>query len=119
MQRPGAVAVQQRAGDLRQLPADLAGRLALRDMTQDSQAEQSGAGLADLSDEERARFLELNAHYRERFGFPFILAVKGRTKEEILAAFEERLAHEPEQEFETALAEIKKITLLRLSERLP
>ncbi|WP_046868278.1 allantoinase PuuE [Microvirga massiliensis] len=98
---------------------DLAGRLELRELTADSRAEQSGAGLADLDEAERDRFLALNARYRERFGFPFILAVRGRAKEEILAAFEARLAHEPEQEFATALAEIAHIARLRLNDRLP
>ena len=97
---------------------DLAGRLAPPDLTAASRAEQSGAGLGELDEAERARFLELNERYRGRFGFPFILAVKGRTKEEILAAFEERLAHEPEREFDTALSEIETIALLRLKDRL-
>ena len=56
----------------------------------------------------------LNEAYRAKFGFPFIMAVKGRSKEEILAAFEERLGHEPEAEFEAALEQIGRIALLRL-----
>ncbi|HEY8565638.1 MAG TPA: allantoinase PuuE [Beijerinckiaceae bacterium] len=98
---------------------DLAGRLKLADLTADSQAEQSSAGLDRLAPDERDQFLALNDAYKARFGFPFIMAVKGRTKDEILDAFEERLEHDPEQEFETALAEIEVIALLRLKERLP
>jgi OHCU decarboxylase len=98
---------------------DLAGRLKLAELTEDSRAEQGSAGLDSLSEEERDRFLALNDAYRDRFGFPFILAVKGRSKEEILAAFEERLKHDPEQEFEIAMREIGRIALLRLGERLP
>ena len=74
---------------------DLAGRLKLADLTADSQREQASAGLDSLSEEERDRFLDLNDAYTAKFGFPFIMAVKGRTKEEILAAFEERLEHDP------------------------
>jgi OHCU decarboxylase len=121
-----AVMVQALAGATREQKLalirahpDLAGRLSLPELTADSQAEQSSAGLADLDEDERARFLELNERYRARFGFPFILAVKGRSKEEILAAFEERLEHDPEQEFETALSEIERIALLRLKDRMP
>jgi putative urate catabolism protein len=70
-------------------------------------------------DEERRRFLALNERYRAKFGFPFIMAVKGRGKAEILAAFERRLEHDADEEFATALAEVKTIALLRLKERLP
>jgi OHCU decarboxylase len=98
---------------------DLAGRLKLADLTADSRNEQSSAGLDSLTEEERDRFLALNDLYKEKFGFPFIMAVKGRTKDEILAAFEERLEHDPEQEFSTAIVQIELIGLLRLKDRLP
>jgi OHCU decarboxylase len=98
---------------------DLAGRLKLADLTVDSRGEQSSAGLDSLTSEERDRFLKLNDAYRQKFGFPFIMAVKGRSKDEILAAFEERLEHETDQEFETALVQIELIALLRLKDRLP
>ncbi|MFL5192699.1 MAG: allantoinase PuuE [Microvirga sp.] len=98
---------------------DLAGRLKLADLTVDSRGEQSSAGLDSLASEERDRFLKLNDAYRQKFGFPFIMAVKGRSKDEILAAFEERLEHETDQEFETALVQIELIALLRLKDRLP
>jgi len=98
---------------------DLAGRLKLADLTDDSRGEQSSAGLDSLTEEERDRFLALNDSYRQKFGFPFIMAVKGRSKEEILAAFEERLQHDAEREFDTAIVQIELIALLRLKDRLP
>ncbi len=99
---------------------DLAGRLAAaKQLTADSIAEQASAGLDALTDDERARFTMLNDAYKARFGFPFIMAVKGRSKAEILAAFERRLGHDAETEFATALVEIERIALLRLQARLP
>ena len=98
---------------------DLAGRLKLAELTEDSRGEQSSAGLDALSDLERDRFLVLNEGYRAKFGFPFIMAVKGRSKEDILAAFEERLGNEPEAELQAALEQIGRIALLRLRDRLP
>lgn len=83
----------------------------------DSRREQAGAGLDALSPEEFATFEKLNAAYRERFGFPFIFAVKGATKTDILAAFSERLANSPEQEFEQALNEIVRIFRFRIEDR--
>ena len=99
---------------------DLAGRLARGgDLTTESTGEQSSAGLDRLTDNEFERFTSLNTAYREKFGFPFIMAVKRRSKEEILAAFESRLENAPEAEFETALAQIERIALLRLQDLLP
>jgi OHCU decarboxylase len=96
---------------------DLAGRLARAGrLTADSTKEQASAGLDHLTDSERTLFEALNDDYKERFGFPFIMAVKGRSKEEILTAFEERLAHDEDQEFATALSEIEKIVRLRLTD---
>jgi OHCU decarboxylase len=98
---------------------DLAGRLKLAELTDDSRGEQSSAGLDTLTESERDRFLALNEAYWAKFGFPFIMAVKGRSKEEILAAFEERLGHDSEAEFQTAVEQIERIALLRLKDRLP
>ncbi|MGO4175160.1 allantoinase PuuE [Bosea sp. TAF32] len=99
---------------------DLAGKLAAAgEMTEESTQEQSSAGLDRLSSDERVRFTALNEAYKARFGIPFIMAVKGATKAQILAAFEERLKNTPAQEFATALAQVEKITLLRLKELLP
>ncbi|MGA2044316.1 MAG: allantoinase PuuE [Roseiarcus sp.] len=115
--RSGVVAAQRKLVDAH---PDLAGKLAqARALTADSAGEQAGAGLDRLTDEERARFTALNESYRARFGFPFIMAVKGKTKGEILAAFERRLQHDDSGEFVTALAEIDRIAALRLKEILP
>lgn len=99
---------------------DLAGKIAAAgELTAESASEQGSAGLDRLTSDERARFTALNEAYKARFGIPFILAVKGLGKDAILASFEERLKSTPEQEFETALAQVEKITLLRLRELLP
>ena len=94
---------------------DLAGKAAVRgELTASSTAEQAGAGIGECSAEEFARFTELNDAYKAKFGFPFIKAVKGSNRQQILAAFEERIHHSTEQELQTALAEINKIALFRL-----
>ena len=94
---------------------DLAGKAARAGaMTAASVAEQSSAGLDRLSDEEYERFGRLNAAYREKFGFPFIIAVRKHDKSAILAAFQRRLGHTVEQEMEAALAQVFDITRLRL-----
>ena len=99
---------------------DLAGRLARAGrLTAESTKEQASAGLDQLTDEERARFTELNDAYKARFGFPFIMAVKGRSKDEIMGAFARRIAHDRDQEFAAALDEISRIALLRLQDLLP
>ncbi|TBU88815.1 2-oxo-4-hydroxy-4-carboxy-5-ureidoimidazoline decarboxylase [Phytopseudomonas dryadis] len=94
---------------------DLAGKAALAgQLTAASSAEQAGAGIDACSAEEYARFTALNQAYRQRFGFPFIMAVKGSDRTRILAAFEERLHNTEEQEFARALGEINRIALFRL-----
>ncbi|MEH6826163.1 MAG: 2-oxo-4-hydroxy-4-carboxy-5-ureidoimidazoline decarboxylase [Motiliproteus sp.] len=94
---------------------DLAGSAALAgELSPASNAEQAGAGIQHCSAAEFARFRQLNQAYQAKFGFPFIKAVKGSHREQILAAFEARLQHSPAQEFQHALAEINKIALLRL-----
>jgi 2-oxo-4-hydroxy-4-carboxy-5-ureidoimidazoline decarboxylase len=93
---------------------DLATRARL---TADSTSEQAGAGLDRLSPQEFERFTRLNDCYKARFGFPFIFAVKGATKHQILAAFEERVGNSPDVEFETALAQIARIFRFRLEDR--
>ena len=99
---------------------DLAGRLALaKGLTADSTREQGSAGLDRLTPQELVRFTELNDSYKAKFGFPFIMAVKGATKDDILGAFERRIGHGPDEEFAEALTQIEKIALLRLRDRLP
>lgn len=99
---------------------DLAGKLAAAgELTPESTGEQASAGLDRLTSDERVRFTALNEAYKARFGIPFIMAVKGASKNAILAAFEGRLKNTPEQEFATALEQVEKIALLRLKELLP
>ncbi|MCI3946460.1 hypothetical protein K0038_03517 [Pseudomonas syringae] len=94
---------------------DLAGKAAVKgELTQASTDEQAGAGIHLCTPEEFQRFTELNEAYKARFGFPFIMAVKGSDRHNILAAFEQRIHHSPEAEFACALAEINKIALFRL-----
>lgn len=96
---------------------DLAGKAALKgDLTEESTTEQASAGLDQCSAEELSRFTHLNNTYKDRFGFPFIMAVRHSDRHKILAAFEERLEHSPEQEFSRAIEEIHKIALFRLQE---
>lgn len=83
-------------------------------MTAHSVSEQKGAGLNSCTPAEIAEFAGLNSDYRHKFGFPFIIAVKGLNKFEILAEFKRRIGNEPEQEFATALEQIHKIALFRL-----
>ena len=114
-----AASASEQLGVLRAHP-DLAGKLAIAgDLTEESRNEQAGAGLDRLSPEEHARFTALNTAYTDKFGFPFIIAVKGLTKDDILAAFESRIDNTPEQEFETALGQVERIALLRLTALLP
>ena len=97
---------------------DLAGRAAVAGaLTETSRREQAGAGLDRLTPEEFERVTALNAAYRERFGIPFILAVKGATKETILAAFEERLGNGLEAEFATATDNVCRIMRFRIEDR--
>lgn len=95
---------------------DLAGRAAIAGaLTDASRTEQAGAGLDQCTPAEYARFQALNAEYKRKFGFPFILAVAGRSRQEILAAFEARIGNPPEAEFEEALRQINRIAQLRLA----
>jgi len=99
---------------------DLAGRLALaKQLTADSTREQASAGLDRLTAEELQRFSDLNDAYKAKFGFPFIMAVKGRSKAEISAGFEARLANDAASEFAAALQQIDRIAELRLKDILP
>jgi 2-oxo-4-hydroxy-4-carboxy-5-ureidoimidazoline decarboxylase len=94
---------------------DLAGKAAIRgELTAESKAEQSGAGLDACTPQEFEEFQSLNKAYKTKFGFPFIIAVKGHNRHSILAAFRARLSNEREREFKTALGEIHKIARFRL-----
>ncbi len=94
---------------------ELAGRQAQADeLTDASRAEQSGAGLNALTKDEMANITRLNAAYHERFGFPFIIAVRKHTKHSIMAEFERRLANDVETELATGLEQVFLIARLRL-----
>ena len=98
---------------------DLAGKAARGGaLTAESAGEQRGAGLDQLTAEEFARFERLNAAYRERFGIPFIIAVRGRDRVEILTAFERRLGNDPAVEMDTARRQVAEIGRLRLEQLL-
>ncbi|HET7410476.1 MAG TPA: allantoinase PuuE [Paracoccaceae bacterium] len=104
----------ERLGVLKAHP-DLAGRLALAgSLTAQSKTEQAGAGLDRLSEAELARFTDLNARYVGKFGFPFIIAVKGLTKDDILRAFEARIGNDRETELATAAGQVERIARLRI-----
>jgi OHCU decarboxylase len=92
---------------------DLADRARL---SRASIAEQAGAGLDNCSPEELAEFRALNSAYKARFGFPFIKAVRGFSRQQILDEFRRRAGNDPDTEFRTALDEIHKIARLRLND---
>jgi OHCU decarboxylase len=83
-------------------------------LTDASVSEQAGAGLKECTPEEFAEFQQLNKDYQAKFGFPFIVAVKGHNRQSILKAFRERIKHDPDDEFEAALEQINKIAYFRL-----
>lgn len=94
---------------------DLAGRAAMTgQLGRDSTAEQASAGIDQCTRDEYERFLSLNERYKQKFGFPFVMAVRGSNRHAILAGFEERLGNDRETEFGRAIAEIHKIARLRL-----
>ncbi len=83
-------------------------------LTQSSVSEQKGAGLNQCTPEEYAEFQQLNADYKKKFGFPFIIAVKGLNRLDILKEFRRRMNNAPDDEFNTALAQIDRIAYFRL-----
>ena len=115
-------AIVDAAGDERQMALlcahpELAGKLAISgSLTAESTAEQASAQLNQCSAEEFAEFQNLNQLYRETFGHPFIIAVRGLNRTKILAAFRKRVKHSAQVEFRTALTEVHKIAKLRLDQ---
>lgn len=98
---------------------ELAGKAAIRgELSASSTEEQKGAGLHACSAEEFARLHALNSGYREKFGFPFIVAVRGHTRASILALMEQRLHHDRDSELREALKQVYRIALLRLQDLL-
>ncbi|MBO9409988.1 MULTISPECIES: allantoinase PuuE [unclassified Ruegeria] len=99
---------------------DLAGKLAqAKRLTQESTSEQASAGLDALTDAERAAFTDLNTRYTERFGFPFIVAVRDHDKASILQAFQRRIEQDRETEFREACRQVERIAEFRLRDILP
>tara|TARA_B100000686_G_scaffold110220_1_gene117386 strand:+ start:93 stop:593 length:501 start_codon:yes stop_codon:yes gene_type:complete len=85
-------------------------------LTRDSANEQNNANLDQCSDKEFEEFQKLNKEYKKKFGFPFIVAVKGKNKYEILENFKKRIKNEKNIEFEEAKNQVKKIASFRLEE---
>ena len=94
---------------------DLANKTKISLLTPDSLKEQINAGLDQCTKEEFNEFKKLNNTYK-KFGFPFILAVKEKTKIEILNNFRKRISSDPEIEFDEAVKQVKQIASLRLKE---
>ena len=94
---------------------DLASKTKINLLTPDSLKEQTSVGLDQCTEEEFNEFGKLNDSYK-KFGFPFILAVKGKTKIEILNNFKKRISSDPEIEFDEAIKQVKLIASLRLEE---
>ena len=95
---------------------DLADKTKIGSLTPDSKKEQSNAGLDQCSEEEFNEFKNLNNEYKKKFGFPFIYAVKGKEKKEILSNFRQRSLNNIDVEFTEAKKQVKKIASLRLNE---
>ena len=113
-----SASAEERLGVLCAHP-DLAGKLAAaKALTAESTAEQASAGLDHLTDEERATFTRLNTAYTDKFGFPFIIAVRDHDKAGIMAAFETRLQNDRDTEFTTACKQVERIARLRLEDML-
>lgn len=94
---------------------ELAGRAMVRnELTADSTKEQAGAGLTQCTPDEYARLVDLNARYNAKFGFPFILAVKGYDRRGVIAEFARRVERGVDEEFAEALEQIARITRFRL-----
>ena len=85
-------------------------------LTEDSRIEQKGANLNRCNNEEFSEFQNLNYDYKKKFSFPFIIAVKGKNKDEILSNFRKRIKNEINLEFEEAKNQVKKIATFRINE---
>ena len=95
---------------------DLADKTKIGLLTPDSNKEQNNAGLDQCTEEEFNEFKNLNLKYKNKFGFRFIIAVKGRNKSEILANFKKRILSDKKVEFVEAIKQVKQIASLRLDE---
>ena len=95
---------------------DLANKTKISLLTLDSLKEQASAGLDRCTEEEFDEFKHLNEQYKKKFGFPFILAIKGKNKNEILDNFKKRISFDPTTELDQAIKQVKQIASLRLKE---
>lgn len=94
---------------------DLAGKAAQQGaLTKESTSEQAGAGIDQCTPEEFEQFQSYNSAYKDKFGIPFVMAVKGSNRHLILAAFKERLENDLDTEYARAISEIHKIARFRL-----
>ena len=110
-----AAAGRERQMALIRAHPQLAGKAAIRgELTESSTNEQRGAGLDQCSPEQFAEITRLNADYDARFGFPFILAVKGHTRDSIIANMRARIGHDRDAEIAEALKQIERIAGFRL-----
>lgn len=115
MEKTVAMATDSEKLDLIRAHPELAGRLAVAGkLTESSRSEQASAGLDRCTPAEFERLQALNARYRARFGFPFIIAVRGLTREQIIGQMEQRLHNSPAQERVTCMREIGRIARFRL-----
>ena len=85
-------------------------------LTDSSKTEQKNAGLTSLTEKEQNNFDELNDNYKKKFKHPFIIAVKGKTRSQILRQFKTRLNNSKQKEFITACSEVEKIAGFRIQE---
>lgn len=112
-----AASAAEQMGVIRAHPP-LSGKAALRSqLTDESRREQAGAGLDQCSPQELAQLQDGNRAYEEKFGFPFIIAVKGLARADILAALQRRTAHGRDAEIAEALVQIHRIAAFRLGDR--
>ena len=95
---------------------NLADKTKISSLTLDSRREQTNVGLDQCTDEEFKEFKNLNEKYKKKFGFPFIYAVKNKSKNEILSNFRQRVSYDISVEFVEAKKQVKKIATLRLNE---
>ena len=95
---------------------DLADKVTINSLSTNSRTEQSNSGLDQCSEEEFNEFKNLNKSYKQKYGFPFVIAIKGKNKIEILSEFKKRILNSVDEEFNEAIMQVGKIANLRLNE---
>jgi 2-oxo-4-hydroxy-4-carboxy-5-ureidoimidazoline decarboxylase len=116
MQAAVTSAATERQLELIRAHPELLGKLAAAELTEASRGEQASAGLDRCTAAERSRLQALNQTYREQFGFPFVVAVRGLNWSDIITRIAERLQHQPGQEMLIALEQIGRIARFRLAD---